>query len=152
MGQGEPNLTIISREFIGQYDWGWVQQQIPLVRVQDTCGMMFIDEETNKTVGAAILDTFRNTSCHGHLIFTDNMRDKKVALAKIAEMVYETYSCNIGYVTIAANNKKSLDLCKFLGFKHKTNFKDGYADGIDYILMELNKHDCMQLIKKLEVA
>ena len=37
------------RSFVGEYDWGWVQQQVPILRIEDTCGLMAIDTEKNET-------------------------------------------------------------------------------------------------------
>ncbi|NIS53490.1 MAG: hypothetical protein GWN94_20720, partial [Phycisphaerae bacterium] len=66
-------MKIEFRKFNGPYDWGWVQSKVPMKRVEDTHGIMAIDSDKNKTVGAAIFDNVMANSAQLTLIMDTSL-------------------------------------------------------------------------------
>ena len=136
-------MKIHFRAFHGPSDWGWVLQQIPrLIRVSDTCGIMAIDEETNTTVGAFIMDNILSNSLQCHFMITSPMVLKHGFIQECCDYVFNYQGMEYAYAYVAADNKKSIQICKRMGFKEKTRFDNGYSEGVDFVLFELKKADC----------
>lgn len=141
------------RLFHGPTDWGWAQQYLPLLRVEDTCGMTAVDMDTNETVGMVIFDNFMYNSAQAHIILVTPMVLKYGFLEEAFEMLFEGFGKDYMYGFVREDNDKALKLNKHLGFVDKTRVIDGYGPGCDYIMMELHKDACPYYRKPLsEVA
>lgn len=146
-------MNICMRQFIGPLDWGWVQSYVPLLRVQDTCGIMAIDEDKNKTVGAVIVDNILNNSVQATIILDNSMVLRHGFLEECFDWIYEGLGKDYIYCLVAENNTPSNRLCKRLGGLEQMRLKDAFRDGVDFIVYELHKSRCSYYNRKLlEVA
>jgi hypothetical protein len=141
-------MNIEFREFKGEWDWGWVRLHANPLRVEDTCGLMAIDADTNSTVGAIILDNFTNTSCQCHFILIDQNALKQRFLETCAEYVFNLKGMLTAYGWVAGNNKKAILLNTNMGWETKAVFADGYSKGVDYLLMEMTRANCKYLTQE----
>ena len=135
-------MKIEYRAFDGPHDWGWVQSHIPLIRVQDTRGMMAVDTETNTTVGAAIFDNFLYNSAQVSLISTTPMLHRHGFVLEVMNFLFDGYGKRYAYSLVREDNFRALRLNKHVGFKEKMRLKEGYEKGCDFIVMELDRDDC----------
>jgi hypothetical protein len=138
-------LKLEIRPFSGPHDWGWIQQEVGLLRVEDTSGFMGINTEKNETVMACIMDNWLNSCVQLHFICTNTMALRYNFIETCFDFVFNEKGMNSAYAMIAQNNKKSLKIAKHMGFVEKTRLKDAYADGIDFILFEMLRKDCKYL-------
>ena len=130
-------MNIQFRSFVGQYDWGWVQQQVPVLRVEDTCGIMAVDLDTNTTVGACIMDNWTDNSVQCHFMITSPLVLKHGFLDCAYSFIFNDRKCKFIYGMVPSNNDKALKLNKHMGFTEKMRMPDAYADGVDFVIMEL---------------
>lgn len=140
------------RLFHGPSDWGWCKQFVPLLRVEDTCGLMAIDLNKNKTMGAVIFDNFMHNSCQATIMLASPMVLKYGFLDEAFDMVFDGFGKDYIYCMIAENNSKSLRLNEHLGGKPITRIIEGFGPGVDYIVTEIHKKRCPYYRLKLEVA
>lgn len=135
-------------DFYGPTDWGWVTGRVPMKRVEDTCGFMATDTVSGETKGAIILDNFLNSSCQATIILESPMALKYGLLDIALEHVF----CDMGlthvYCLIADTNKPSLRLSAKVGFIEKFRIPNGYSNGVDFIVTELDRENCA-IYKKL---
>jgi hypothetical protein len=141
-------MKVEFREFKGEWDWGWVRLHANPLRVEDTCGLMAIDADTNSTIGALILDNFTSTSCQCHFILNDHEAVKQGFMTTCAEYVFNLKGMNTAYGWVVASNKKAILLNTNMGWETKAVFKDGYAKGVDYLLMEMTRDKCKHLMNE----
>lgn len=135
-------MKIQFRQFDGPQDWGWVQSHIPLLRVQDTCGIMAIDTETNTTIGAAIFDNFLYNSMQMSFISTTPMLHRHGFLLEAANFAFDAMGKQYVYAFVAEDNYKAIRLNEHLGFKEKMRIREGYGKGCDFLVIELKREDC----------
>ena len=138
--------------FSMQRDWGWVCAQVPLTYVEDTCGIMAVDLETGKTVGAVIFDNWTANSVQTHFIITTPMLLRHGFLEQAYDFIFNEKGCKFMYGLVPSNNHKACTLNKHMGFTEKTRMTDAYADGVDFILMELKRENCKFLNNHLSEA
>ena len=137
------NLEI--RPFDGPSDWGWIQQHVGLLRVEDTCGFMGIDTEKNETIMACVMDNWLNSCVQLQFICTKTIALRHGFIETCFDFVFNEKGMNGAYALIAENNEPSLKIAKHMGFKEKTRLTDAYADGVDFILFEMLRKDCKYL-------
>ena len=53
---------------------------------------------------------------------------------------------------VPADNLKAIKLNRHIGFKEVYRISEGFAEGVDYILMQLNREDCKYLSEQLRRA
>jgi RimJ/RimL family protein N-acetyltransferase len=135
-------MNIEIRQFNGPYDWGWVQKHVPLLRVQDTCGIVAVNTDTDTTVGAAIFDNFLYNSAQVSFISTTPMLHRHGFILEALNFALDACNKQYLYSFIREDNFKAIRLNKHVGFKEKMRIKEGFAKGCDFIVLELNRDDC----------
>ena len=143
-------MNLEMRLFHGPTDWGWVKQYLPLLRVEDTCGMTAVDLDTNATVGMVIFDNFMYNSAQAHIVLASPMVLKYGFLEEAFDLVFEGFGKDYLYGFVREDNHKALKLNKHLGFKETARVKEGYGPGCDYIMMELHKDNCTMYNQQIQ--
>ncbi len=138
-------MKILFRAFNGPNDWGWVQAQVPILRVQDTCGIMAIDTDKNETVGACIMDTWATNSVQAHFMITSPMLLRHGFIEECADYLFNERGLKYVYGMVPGKNVRALKINKHMGFTEKARLGDAGVDGVDYVLMELKKENCKYL-------
>lgn len=132
-------MNIHIRPFYGPADWGWVTQYVPMKRVEDTCGIVAVDLDTNETVAAAIFDNLLRNGAQTTLIVRDSIVLRHGFLEAAYNYLFGYLNAEWSYVLIAEINTKSLRLCRRLGFREKMRMPDAYGDGVDFIVMSCHR-------------
>jgi hypothetical protein len=140
-------MNIEFRKFHGPSDWGWVNLQVPIVRCEDTSGIMAVDLGTNTTVGACIMDNWTQNSVQCHFMITTPLVLKHGFLDCCADFIYNACGMATIYSLVPANNVKSVKITKHIGFTEKACLEEAYEVGIDYLLMEMKRENCIFLQK-----
>ena len=140
-------MKLYLRTLHGPTDWGWVKEQTNVLRVEDTTGIVGIDLEKNETVAACVMDSWTDNSCLAHLMITTPMVFRHDFLQECADYFFNVAKLKYVFGLVPGDNHKALKLNKRLGFKEKSRLKDAWADGVDYVLLELTKETCTMLPK-----
>lgn len=132
-------MKVDYRAFNGVEDWAWANSHIGIQRVEDTSGIMAIDTETGNTVGACIFDNWTDNSVQTHFILGSPMVLRHGFLDVCYKFVFKAMRRRYMYGLVPGNNTKAIKLNRHMGWTVKTVLPEAYADGIDYLLMELKK-------------
>jgi hypothetical protein len=138
-------MTPYIRKFYGPNDWGWVNVHLPILRVEDTCGLVMIDLDKHATVAAMVMDNVMPNSVQAHFVVTDNMALRHSFLEECFDLVFNEMGKKFMYGLVPGDNEKALAFNKHIGFTELARMPEAYADGIDYVIMELRKENCKHL-------
>jgi len=138
-------MNIYFRAFHGPTDWGWVNAQVGILQVEDTSGIMAIDTDTNETVGACICDNWTNNSVQSHFMVSSSMVLKHGFVEECFDYIFNACERKYMYGFVPGNNTKALCLNKHMGFTELLRLPEAYADGVDYVVMELKRENCKYL-------
>ena len=133
------------REFHGPSDWGWVQTCVPILRVEDTSGIMAIDSETNTTVGAVIFDNWTENSVQTHFMISSPLVLKHGFMKTVYQYVFDDRGLKYMYGLVPANNTKAVAFNSKMGWIIRTVLPEAFAKGVDYLIMELTRANCKYL-------
>jgi len=135
-------MIIQYRQFNGPYDWGWVNEQVGILRCEDTTGIMAIDVATNETVGACIMDNWTQNSVQCHFMITSPLVLKHGFLECCFGFMFTEKNVKYVYGLVPGNNEKACKLNKHMGFTIKSRLDEAFETGVDYLLMELKRENC----------
>ena len=136
------NMNMRMRQFHGPSDWGWVQQHVPLLRVQDTCGIIAIDEDKDETVGAFIVDNILNNSVNVTLIITNSMILRHGFMHECCDWIFGGLGKDYAYSMVAETNVKAIRINKRSGGEVIARIKEGFKPGVDFLVYEFQKSRC----------
>ena len=135
-------MNIEFRTFHGPSDWGWINQQVGIVRCEDTSGIMAIDLDTNTTLGACIMDNWTQNSVQCHFMLTNPLILRHQFLECCFDFMFNASKVSRVYGLVPANNVKAVKLNTHMGFTEKARLEEAFEVGVDYLLMELKRENC----------
>lgn len=135
-------MKVEFRDFEGVIDWPFVQKHVPILRVEDTCGIVAVNTDTGETIAAAIFDNWTNNSATLTLIISNPMVIRHGFMECISYYAFVEKKRKLVHSWVASNNAKALKLNAHAGFTPVLTMKDGYADGVDYLIQQLTREDC----------
>ena len=138
-------MTPHFRALYGPYDWGWINQQVPILQVEDTCGIVMIDLDKNETVAACVLDNITPNSVQAHFMISTPLALRHGFLEECFDYIFNVEDKKFIFGMVPGDNEKALKFNKHLGFVERVRLPEAFKDGVDYVVMELAKENCKYL-------
>lgn len=149
--RGADALRIEYRELNIPQDWEWINLQVPVLRVEDTTGIIAGDLDTDRIVGACVMDNWTANSVQCHFMLTSPLVLKHGFLECCFHAMFKHANVTRVYGLVPSNNEKAIKLNTHMGFVEKTRLEDAYDEGVDFILYELKRENC-RFIEHKEAA
>ena len=142
-------MTTRIRSFNAHTDWPYVQEHVHAIACADTCGVTACDSVDGRIYGVVIFDSMTPNSAQCHVCVTNPTKALRKGLIRAAcHYVYTELGKNIVYGLVPSDNKKALRFDKHLGFDEVTRLTNAFAKGIDYVILEMRKENCIWLTKR----
>lgn len=135
-------MNVQFRQFDGPSDWGWVKSHMPLLRVEDTSGIIAVDLDTNTTVAGCIFDTWTHTSVCAHQIIENPMVLRHGWFEECVDYVYNVCEKQLIIGLVPADNVKALELNAKIGFVELARVPDAVNVGVDLVLLTMTRDQC----------
>jgi len=132
------------RPLVPSRDWAVIQADLPVLWVEDTMGLVAIDEG-GTLVGAALMDNWTHNSVQMHLFIKTPLVLRYGFIEAAFDFVFIEAGVEYIYGMVPGDNTKAVKLNKHMGFTEKIRLENGWAEGCDYIVMELKKENCRYL-------
>ena len=137
-------MKLTFRPLIAPDDWLKIQAVLPALWVEDTAGIVAIDEN-GILVGASLMDNWTHNSVQMHFMITSPLVLKHGFIEASFDIVFNEMNLNYVYGMVPGDNEKAIRLNKHMGFTEKMRLEEGWAVGVDYICMELKRENCRYL-------
>lgn len=122
--------------------------QVPLS--SSTGGLVALDDE-DKPQGIVLLDNWTKTAVMGHIAIQHPMAMRKLPFEAM-DYVFNRCGKRMFIGVIPSDNVKSMKFHKHLGFSEIFRIPDGYAEGVDYVMVQMLREDCKYINRIKEVA
>jgi hypothetical protein len=119
----------------------WVKDLIKPNFTENTTGIVCV-RDNGTPAGAVILDSWTANSVQGHLGAETPMVWRAGLHKEAFKYVFETAGRKIFLGLTPSDRLEAIRFHDKIGFKQVCRIPDGFADGIDYILYQMNKEDC----------
>ena len=120
-------------------DWSWIQLLFGIAATDKTKGIVAVREyEDGKTepVAVAVFDNWTHNSVCVHWWLDTPMVLRHGFFEEVAHYVFNVCGKRIMIGLVPSDKPKSIKLAKHLGFEEVYRVKDGYAVGIDQVILE----------------
>lgn len=121
-------------------DWPLFYSKTMAIRCDDTKGIVALRGE--RTIAGAAFDNWTRTSCQMHIWVQDVVAIRHGFITEICDYVFNTCGRRMLFGMIPANNPKSIKFATHAGMREVFRVVDGFAEGVDYILMRMDKDTC----------
>lgn len=145
-------MNVKFRFMDGTRDWGWINNHVGILRCEDTGGLVAVNADTGETIAACVWDNITANSVQCHLVIENALAVRHGFINNIADLIFNGWQKKAIYGLVPANNAKAIKMNKHIGFTIKTRLEDAYAEGVDYLVMELKKENCPYFKNKSAAA
>ena len=127
-------------------EWDWIADRAECVYCADSKGIVAYRD--NKLVGAVAFDHWSLNSCHIHIAVEDMLIFKHDFREAVFDYIFN--QCDRGLIVgiTPACNERALRFIKHIGFVEVFRLKDGYEEGIDFVVTEYRKENCKYIRKE----
>jgi hypothetical protein len=122
--------------------WAWFNEHLPVLAVEDSRGI--VAKRNGVLVAGCIYDNWTTNSVQCHLLICDPLIIRHNWLQTIFSAAFGEHRQYI-YGLVPGNNAKALRLNVRMGFTVATALDEGFAPGVDYVIMQLKRKDCKYL-------
>jgi RimJ/RimL family protein N-acetyltransferase len=129
--------------------WEWFNDNLPILSVEDTEGIIAVDTDTGENVGGCVMDNWTDNSVQAHFLMSSPMVFRNKFFHICASYIFEERKKEVVFVTIKSDNLKSIKFCTHVGFIEQCRLKDAFNEGVDCVIMELRKDNCMYLLDEV---
>lgn len=112
----------------------WFKSKVPYIRSEDACGFIALNRHF-QPIGAVVFDNFLYSSAQCTLVIESPAAIRMGLLECAYDWLFNVAKKKQVYAVVAENNHLSLRLCKRVGFKKVMTIDEGYAEGIDLIVL-----------------
>ena len=120
-------------------DWVWVNQQIPILMVEDTSGIMAVDDTTGELVAGCIFDNWTPTSVQAHFMMATPLVLRHRFLAVCYDYVFNFKGLKAIFGLVPGDNAKALAFNLHMGWTVEARMEDAFDEGIDSVLMRCTR-------------
>ena len=136
-------ITFRALDMASMADLRYVKELVQCVLCEDTQGI--VAERDGKRVAVVVFDSWAHTSVQVHIGVEDPLVFKHGMHREVCVHAFLVAGRKMMIGLVPGNNAKALKLNKHFGFYEVARIEDGYDEGIDYVVMRLDKHNCKYL-------
>ena len=138
-----------------QEEWGWAHARAKLIRCEDSQGIVAL---RNGKIGAVcVMDSFarskgRLVSCHLHVAIDDPLCIRGGFVNEVFRHVFDVIGLDRVFGLVPSTNERALKFDTHVGFTEVVRIPDSLGEGVDYVVMRMDKGDCRWLARERKVA
>jgi hypothetical protein len=136
------------RPLTEQVEWTWMYERAHQIACEDSQGIVAYDDK-DEIQAVAVFDSFTVDACSVHFAIDNPMVIRSGFLNEIARHAFITCNRKRIFGLVPSNNERALKLDLHIGFTEVARIPDAIADGIDYIVIRLDKRDCRWLPQEI---
>ena len=122
-------------------EWTWVEKRAHPTRCADTQGIVAYDDSTLQIAGIVIMDSWTASGCQAHFAIDKPMCIRRGLFSEVAHHVHVVCGRKYIFGLIPADNDRAYKFDLKMGFKEVSRVPDGYAEGVDYIVVRMSREE-----------
>ena len=139
---------MIELRSMDQDGWNWFNRMVPVLCVEDSCGMTAYDTDKGKFVAGMVMDNWTDTSCQGHFCITTPMILRAGFFDVCTDYVFNERGMKLFYASVPSQYEKALKFLPQVGFTEVVRLKDAFKEGVDCVIMELKKENVVRIARE----
>ena len=132
-------------------EWLWIQATCYVKACEDSQGIVAYDKN-DRIVACFVADNFTPDGCNVHVTIANPLAIKYGFLHEAAKHLFITCNRTKIFGLVPATNKKALKLDTHIGFREVARVPDGYEEGVDCIILRMDRATCPWLNEQKRAA
>ena len=134
--------------------WPLVKDRLGLHWSTDTRGILALDcDDDDLIVAGVVLNNWAHNSVQAHIWIDNPMVIRHGLFNEVADFVFNVAQKELLLGVVPSDNEAALKLDQHIGFVEKYRIRDGYMQGIDYVILEARREDVARWLEPVrEVA
>lgn len=132
-------------------EWAWFKERAHVIACEDSQGIVVYDDAQN-IAAMAVFDSFTVDGCSVHLAIDNPFAIRHGLFSEVARHAFVACGRKRMFGLVPSNNAKALKLDRHIGFTEVARIPNAVAEGVDYIVMCLEKADCRWLTEEMREA
>jgi|TARA_R110000782_G_scaffold110187_1_gene199354 RimJ/RimL family protein N-acetyltransferase len=128
-------------EALTKINWAMLPESAKPRLCDDSRGIIAFDEHDNMVAGS-VMDSWTDNSCMIHVFIGNPFALKHGFAHEVFNYAFNIANRGVIIGCTPADNKKALKFNANMGFEEQTRIKDGYAEGVDFVITQLRKENC----------
>ncbi len=131
-------------------EWDWFHARTNTILCGDMCGI--VARKQGRIVAMAVFDSFTEVACNVHMAIDDPFVLRHGFLEGMGNYLFNVRNRQRLYGLVPSNNDRALKLNKHIGLTELAVIPNAVAEGVDYIVMTMEKADCRWIPEVREAA
>jgi len=127
-------------------EWSWINERAHPIACADSQGIVAYDKRGIQAI--CIADSFTVDACSVHFAIDSPFVIRAGFFNEICRHLFIACGRKRIFGLVPAHNEKALKLDLHIGFREVARIPDAYAEGIDYIVIRMDRDDCRWLDKE----
>jgi hypothetical protein len=120
--------------------WNWIAERAKPSLCEDTKGVV-AEDDFGKILAAAVFDSWSYNACSVHIAIDSPMVLRHGFVDALKDYVFNQSGRKMVLGFTPADNKRALKFNNHVGMKEIYRLKDGYKDGVDFVVTQMTKDD-----------
>ncbi len=122
-------------------EWAWIQLKAKVIACQDSQGIVAYDD-SGQITAICVADSFTPDSCNVHFAIDKPMVIRHGFLHEIARHLFIACGRKRIFGLVPADNAKALKLDTHIGFTEVARVPHGFREGVDYVVLCMERETC----------
>lgn len=144
-------MKMLFKAMDSQEEWNWIWERAHPLWCRDTAGIVAYNEN-GEIQAACVFDSFTVDACSVHFAIDNPFVIRHGFLHEVARHLFIHCDRKRIFGLIPSDNEKAHKLDLHIGFREVARIPDAYADGIDYIVVRMDREDSRWLEERKRAA
>lgn len=131
-------------------EWAWFKERTHVLRCEDMQGIVAFGPKGIE--GIVVFDTWTPVAVNVHFAIENPFCIRAGLFREVAIHAFAVCGRDRMFGLVPSNNEKALSVDRKIGFTEVARIKDTMGEGIDTIVMRLDREDCRYLPDEMREA
>lgn len=124
------------------HHYGYLCSKLGYLPTAGFCAIEAFDPETGKIWGMVGYDFWTKNSVQMHVVL-ERPVVARTLITPAFDLVFNKSERKVAVGVVAGDNARALKFDLAMGFKETHRIKDGLRDGVDLVILEMRREDCL---------
>lgn len=124
--------------------WEWISTRAQVLWTEGTQGFVAVDEHGEIHAGV-LFDEWTHTACRGHIAIENPFVLRHGFLESAFQYVFDFCKRKMMLGVTPSDNAEALRFNRKCGWREIYRIKDGFNEGVDLVVQQMNREECRWL-------
>ena len=135
-------------------EWQFIESRAHAIMMADSMGVVAYDDDSKTIQAVCVADTFTRDACSLHVAIDNPMVLRHGFIQHVFNHLYHNCGRERIFGVVPSSNTRALKFDFHIGFREVARIGDAIAEGIDSVIVRMDKKDCrwIAVVEHLEEA